>query len=109
MNIVRGKPLFHLSTFIMDKSEGYEKNKIEENFDDNIQEYIYQIYHSSNRTQAIKLRTNALEFIDQWRLKHLEQLDQHVRSADQLILNTFDEYQSIFILLEFSKKKRKFI
>jgi hypothetical protein len=100
MNIIRGKPLFHLSTFAMNKSEGYE-----ENFDDDIQEYIYQIYHSSNRSQAIKLRTNALEFIDQWRLKRLEQLDQHVRSAGQLILNTFDEYQSIFILLEFSKRK----
>jgi len=36
-----------------------------------------------------------LKFIDQWRLQRLEQLDQHVRSAGQLILNAFDGYQSI--------------
>ncbi len=104
MNIVRAKPLLHLSTFTMEKSEGYEKKNMEENFDEDIQEYIYQIFHSVNRSQAIHLRTNALEFIDQWRLKHLEQLDQHVRSAGQLILNAFDGYQSIFILFEFEIK-----
>lgn len=98
MNPLEKKPLFHLSTFIMNKTEGYEKNIIEENFDDDIQEYIYQIYHSSNRIQAINLRTNALEFIDQWRLKCLEQLEDHVKSAGQLILNAFDEYQSIGLI-----------
>jgi hypothetical protein len=93
VNIVRANPLFHLSTFTMEKSEG-----IEDKFDEDIHEYVYHIYHSSNRSQAINLRTNALEFIDQWRLKHLEQLDQRVRSAGQLILNTFDEYQSSLFL-----------
>lgn len=92
MNLIRTKPLFHLSTFTMEKSEGYEKN-----FEDDIEKYIYHIYHSSNRTQAINLRTNALEFIDQWRLKRLEQLEEQVKSAGQLILNAFDEYQSIEI------------
>jgi hypothetical protein len=95
MNIIQVKPLFHLSTYTMEKLEGYENNKNEENFDEDIQEYVYRISHSSNRLQAINLRTSALKFIDQWRLKHLEELDRHVRSAGQLILNAFDEYQSI--------------
>ncbi len=91
LNVIRTKPLFHLSTFIMEKME--EDN----NFDEDIQKYIDRILHSSNRLQAIHLRTNALKFIDQWRLQRLEQLDQHVRMSGKLILNAFDEYQSRFI------------
>ena len=95
MNIIRAKPLFHLSTFIMEKSEDEERiNK----FEDDIQKYIEQILCSNNRTQAIQLRTNALKFIDQWRLERFQQVDQRVRTAGKLILNAFDEYQSrIFV------------
>jgi hypothetical protein len=91
MNIIPAKPLFHLSTFIMEKSED---NKFEDDFDENIQKYIEQIPRSANRSQAIQLRTNALKFIDQWRLERFQQVDQRVRTAGKLILNAFDEYQS---------------
>ncbi|CAF2386570.1 unnamed protein product [Rotaria sp. Silwood2] len=95
MNIIRNKPIIHLSTYTMETSDRFDNNdKTKDNFDENIHEYIHRIYHCSNRSQAIILRTSALKFIDQWRLQHLEQLDQHVRTAGQLILNAFDEYQS---------------
>ncbi len=76
------------------------------NFDEDIQKYIDRILHSSNRLQAIHLRTNALKFIDQWRLQRLEQLDQHVRMSGKLILNAFDEYQSRFIRENFFQDNR---
>ncbi len=98
MNIIQAKPLFHLSTFIMEKSDDEERiNKFEDDFDEDIQKYIEQISHSANRLQAIQLRTNALKFIDQWRLQRLQQLDQRVRTVGKLILNAFDEYRSRLI------------
>jgi hypothetical protein len=79
----------------MERSDGYgDDNKAEVDFDEDVREYIHRIRHCSNRSQAITLRTDALQFIDQWRLQHLEELDQHVRLAGQLILNAFDGYQS---------------
>jgi hypothetical protein len=93
MNIVRAKPLFHLSTFTMEVSDRYDKT--ENDFDEDVHNYIHRISQCSNRLQAINLRTNALQFIDQWRSQRLEQIDERVRSAGQLILNAFDGYQSI--------------
>ncbi|CAF0815358.1 unnamed protein product [Rotaria sordida] len=95
MNIIQTKPIIHLSTYTMETSDRFDNNdKIKDNFDEDIHKYIHRIYHCSNRSQAIILRTNALKFIDQWRLQHVKQLDQRVRTAGQLILNAFDEYQS---------------
>ncbi|CAF3528782.1 unnamed protein product [Adineta steineri] len=95
MNISRAKPFFHLSTFSMEVPDRFdESNRFDNDFDENIQEYIHRIHHCSNRSQAINLRTNALKFIDQWRLQRLEQLDEQARSSGQLILNAFDKYQS---------------
>lgn len=90
MDIVRGKPFFHLS---MEVSDRYDKS--ENDFYEDIHEYIHRIYHCSNRLQAVNVRTNALKFIDQWRLQRSEEIDEHVRSAGQLVLNAFDECQSI--------------
>jgi hypothetical protein len=96
MNIVRAKPLFHLSTFTMEVSDRYDSNdKTENDFDEDIHNYIHRIYQCSNRLQAITLRTNALQFIDQWRSQRLEQIDDRVRSAGRLILKAFDGYESI--------------
>ena len=93
--VVRAKPLFHLSTFVMDKSEDEERTeKFEDDFDQGIRKYSEQISRSANRYQAVQLRTNALKFIDQWRLEHLQRLDQCVRTAGNSVLNAFDEYQS---------------
>jgi hypothetical protein len=114
MNFIRAKPLFHLSTFIMDRYDNNNNNQIEDDFDEEIHEYIYRIYHCSNRSQAVSLRTNAFQFIDQWRLKRLEQLDQRIRSAGQLVLNAFDEHQSIsmnyfFLILNIHLGKRQHV
>lgn len=63
-------------------------------FDEDIRRYMEEILHSRNRSEAIFFRSNALQFLDQWRLQRIEQLDQRVRTAGQLILNAFDQYQS---------------
>lgn len=104
MNIIGTEPTTHLSTYTMKSSEYFDdKDEIHDDFDQNIHECMHHINNCSNRTQAIFLRTNALKYIDQWRLQRLEQLDQRVRRAGQLVLNAFDDYQSIL----FNKKNKK--
>ncbi|UJR36245.1 hypothetical protein I4U23_028977 [Adineta vaga] len=76
----------------MELSDRYNTNdRSEDDFDENIQEFIFCIDHCSNRSQAVRLRTHALTYIDQWRLQRLEQLDERVRTAGHLILNAFDD------------------
>lgn len=92
MNILPAKPLFHLSTFVMEVSDEERHDR----FDEDIRRYMEEILQSRNRSEAIYFRSNALQFLDQWRLQRLEQLDQRVRTAGQLILNAFDQSQSTF-------------
>ncbi|CAF4617677.1 unnamed protein product, partial [Rotaria socialis] len=89
-NIVRTTPHMHLSTYTMETSDNFDTD----DFDQDIYNYIHRIHHCSNQSEAINLRLNALKFIDQWRLQFLEKLEHRVRTAEQLILNAFDEYQS---------------
>lgn len=65
-----------------------------DDFDEAIREYIHRIYHCSSRSEAIIVRSNALKFIDQWRLQHLDQLDQRIRTAGHSVLNAYDQFQS---------------
>jgi hypothetical protein len=78
----------------MESLDGYNNNKTDDDFHEDIQEYIHRIQNCSNRSQAIILRTDAFQFIDQWRLQQLEQLDQHVRLAGQSIFDAYDGYKS---------------
>ena len=63
----------------------------DDDFQEELREYIYRISRCSTRSQAVVLRTNALRLVDQWRAQRLEQLDQHVRLAGQWILQAYDQ------------------
>lgn len=81
----------------MDKFEEDEEEEMNcrDRFDEDIHKYIEEILHSRNRSEAIFFRSNALQFLDQWRFQRIEHLDHRVRTAGQLILNAFDQYQSM--------------
>ena len=78
----------------MESLDDCNNNRTDDDFHEDIQEYIHRIQNCLNRSQAIILRTDAFQFIDQWRLQQLEQLDQSVRLAGQSILNAYDGYKS---------------
>ncbi|CAF1470856.1 unnamed protein product, partial [Adineta ricciae] len=78
----------------MELADRYDDNDTSDSdFAEDIDEYILRIYRCSNRSQAIKLRTQALRYIDQWRIQQLELLDECVRQAGQAVLNAFDDSQ----------------
>ena len=65
----------------------------DDDFDDELREYIYRLSRCSNRSQALVLRMDALRLVDQWRAQRLEQLDQRVRLAGQWIRQAYDPRQ----------------
>lgn len=77
----RQKPHRHLSTFVMKRSIDHE----------DFHDFLERLRQCRTRSEAVRIRSEALKFIDQYRRDRLEDLDEQIRLMGQLVLTLFDQ------------------
>lgn len=77
----RQKPHWNLSTFVMKRSIDHE----------DFHDFLERLRQCRNRSEAVRIRSEALKFIDLYRRDRLEDLDEQIRLMGQLVLTLFDQ------------------